>query len=57
MYCFIKLYSTFFDILKKKIKNGCNLKFFKCFRVPSVQPRPGCKVCMASLGEEENFTV
>ena len=57
MYRFIKLYLPLFNIFEEQIKNGDNLEFFECFRVPSVQPGPGCKVGMASLGEEENLTV
>jgi hypothetical protein len=57
MYRFIQLYFSLFNIFEQQIKNGDNLELFECFRVPSVQPGPGCKIGMASLGEEEDLTI
>lgn len=57
MYRFIQLYFSLFNIFEQQIKNGDNLEFFECFRVPSVQPGPGCKIGMASLRQEKNLTV
>ena len=57
MFRLIKLNSSFFYILQEEIKNSDNLEFLECFRIPSVQPGPGCKVGVASLGKQENLTV
>ncbi len=54
---FIELYFPFFDIFEQQIEYGYYFEFLECFRIPSVQPGPGCKIGMASLGEEEDLTV
>ncbi len=53
----IKLNFPLLYIFEQQIKHGDNLKLIECFRVPSVQPGPGCKIGMASLGEEKDLTV
>jgi len=50
MDCLVQLNLALLNIFKKKIKNGHDFEFFESFRVPLVQPGPGCKVCVASLG-------
>lgn len=53
----INLNFPLFYIFEQQIKNGGNPELFECFWVPSVQPGPGCKIGMASLGKEEDLTV
>lgn len=54
---FVELYFSASYIFKEKVENCCDFELFECFRIPFVQPRPGRKVCMASLGEEEYLTI
>lgn len=57
VHCLVQLNPALLNIFKEQIKNGNNFKFFECFWVPLVQPGPGCKIGVASLGEEENLAV
>jgi hypothetical protein len=47
---FIQLDSAFMDVFEQKIEYGIDFELFENFRKPSVQPGPGCKIGMASLG-------
>ncbi len=48
----IQLDFSLFNIFEQQIKDGDDLELFECFGIPFVQPGPGCKVGVASLGKE-----
>ena len=54
---FIQLDLAFFDIFEEQIENAYYFELIEYFWVPPVQPGPGCKISVASLGEEENLAV
>lgn len=53
----IQLNLAFLDVFEEQIEDGDDFEFVECFGVPLVQPGPGCEICVASLGEEENLAV
>ncbi len=57
MHRLIQLDFALFNIFKQQIKDGDDFEFLECFGVPSVQPGPGCKVGVTSLGQEQHLAV
>ena len=45
-------YATRFDVFYEQIEYGDGLKRFESFRIPLLQPIPGCQIGMPSLGPE-----
>lgn len=57
VYRLIQLDLAFLNIFMEQIKDGDDFEFIERFGVPPVQPGPGCKISVASLGEEEHLAV